>query len=79
MVGLVRSGSGVAGVADVRIQTALDALAAAGAPITPTRLATGARSGYLTALRWLKIHHPGEPKEYNLDSPSCDDLAARQI
>ena len=55
---LLRSGSGVAGVADARIQAAFDALALANAPITPAKLATRALTGYPTALRWLKIHHP---------------------
>jgi hypothetical protein len=27
-------------------------------PITPAKLATRALTGYPTALRWLKIHHP---------------------
>jgi hypothetical protein len=27
-------------------------------PITPAKLATRAVTGYPTALRWLKIHHP---------------------
>ena len=55
---LLRSGSGVAGVADLRIQAAYDALLASKAPITPAKLATRALTGYPTALRWLKIHHP---------------------
>ena len=55
---LLRSGSGVAGVADARIAAAFDALALANAPITPAKLATRALTGYPTALRWLKIHHP---------------------
>jgi hypothetical protein len=44
---LLRSGSGVAGVA-----------ANPPIPITPAKLATRALTGYPTALRWLKIHHP---------------------
>ena len=55
---LPRSGSGVAGVADLRIQAAYDALLASKNPITPAKLATRALTGYPTALRWLKIHHP---------------------
>ena len=55
---LLRSGSGVAGVADARIRAAYDSLAEAQAPITPAKLATRALTGYPTALRWLKIHHP---------------------
>jgi hypothetical protein len=55
---LLRSGSGVAGVADARIQTAYQTLADAKLPITPAKLATRALTGYPTALRWLKIHHP---------------------
>src|SRR4029077_17953031 len=55
---LLRSGSGVAGVADARIQAAYQTLAEAQLPITPAKLATRALTGYPTALRWLKIHHP---------------------
>ena len=55
---LLRSGSGVAGVADARIQAAYQTLADAQLPITPAKLATRALTGYPTALRWLKIHHP---------------------
>src|ERR1700756_1645503 len=55
---LLRSGSGVAGVADARIQAAYQTLAEAKVPITPAKLATRALTGYPTALRWLKIHHP---------------------
>src|SRR5271157_274927 len=55
---LLRSGSGVAGVADARILAAYQALADAKVPITPAKLATRAVTGYPTALRWLKIHHP---------------------
>ncbi len=55
---LLRSGSGVAGVADARIQAAYQAMADAKVPITPAKLATRALTGYPTALRWLKIHHP---------------------
>jgi hypothetical protein len=57
---LLRSGSGVAGVADARILAAYQAMAGANPPIpiTPAKLATRALTGYPTALRWLKIHHP---------------------
>src|SRR5271165_4666724 len=55
---LLRSGSGVAGVADARIQAAYESLATAKVPVTPAKLATRALTGYPTALRWLKIHHP---------------------
>ena len=57
---LLRSGSGVAGVADARILAAYQAMAGANPPIpiTPAKLATRAVTGYPTALRWLKIHHP---------------------
>ena len=55
---LLRSGSGVAGVADARIQAAYQVLADAKVPITPAKLASRAVTGYPTALRWLKIHHP---------------------
>src|SRR5271166_5845292 len=55
---LLRSGSGVAGVADARIQAAYQVMADAKVPITPAKLATRAVTGYPTALRWLKIHHP---------------------
>ena len=48
----------MAGVADLRIQAAYDALLASKNPITPAKLATRALTGYPTALRWLKIHHP---------------------
>jgi hypothetical protein len=48
----------VAGVADLRIQADYDALLASNNPITPAKLATRALTGYPTALRWLKIHHP---------------------
>jgi hypothetical protein len=56
----LRSGSGVAGVADARILAAYQAMAGANppTPITPAKLATRAVTGYPTALRWLKIHHP---------------------
>jgi hypothetical protein len=55
-----RSGSGVAGVADARILAAYQAMAGANPPIpiAPAKLATRAVTGYPTALRWLKIHHP---------------------
>ena len=69
---LLRSGSGVAGVADARIQAAYETLVAAKLPITPAKLATRALTGYPTALRWLKIHHPelleGEPGMYGHSS-----------
>ena len=57
---LLRSGSGVAGVADARILAAYQAMAGANPPIpiTPAKLATRAVTGYPTALRWLRIHHP---------------------
>src|SRR5262249_7214069 len=55
---LLRSGSGVAGVADARIQAAYQTLSDATVPITPAQLATRALTGYPTALLWLKIHHP---------------------
>ena len=45
-------------MADARIQAAYQALADAKLPITPAKLATRALTGYPTALRWLKIHHP---------------------
>jgi len=47
--------SGVAGVADTRIQAAYQTLADAKLPITPAKLATRTLTGYPTALRWLKI------------------------
>ena len=48
------------GVADARILAAYQAMAGANPPIpiTPAKLATRAVTGYPTALRWLKIHHP---------------------
>jgi hypothetical protein len=57
---LLRSGSGVAGVADARILAAYQAMAGANPPIpiTPAKLATRALTGYLTALRWLKTITP---------------------
>jgi hypothetical protein len=57
---VLRSGSGVAGVADARILAAYQAMAGANppTPITPAKLASRAVTGYPTALRWLKIHHP---------------------
>ena len=45
-------------MADARIQAAYQTLAEAKVPITPAKLATRALTGYPTALRWLKIHHP---------------------
>jgi hypothetical protein len=55
-----KSGSGVAGVADARILAAYQAMAGANPPIpiTPAKLATRAVTGYPSARRWLKIHHP---------------------
>ena len=49
-----------AGVADARILAAYQAMAGANPPIpiTPAKLATRAVTGYPTALRWLRIHHP---------------------
>jgi hypothetical protein len=57
---LLRSGSGVAGVADARILAAYQAMAGANPPHPhhPGQAATRAVTGYPTALRWLKIHHP---------------------
>jgi len=52
---LLRSGSGVA---DARILAAYQVMADTKVPITPAKLATRAVTGYPTALRWLKIHHP---------------------
>ena len=54
----MRSGSGVAGVADARILAAYQVMADAKVPITPAKLASRAVTGYPAALRWLKIHHP---------------------
>jgi hypothetical protein len=45
-------------VADLRIQSAYDALLASNAPITPAKLATRALTGYPTSLRWLKNPSP---------------------
>ena len=47
-------------MADARILAAYQAMAGANPPIpiTPVKLATRAVTGYPTALRWLKIHHP---------------------
>ena len=47
-------------MADARILAAYQAMADANppVPITPAKLATRAVTGYPTALRWLKIHHP---------------------
>jgi hypothetical protein len=77
---LLRSGSGVAGVADARIQAAYETLAAAKLPITPAKLATRALTGYPTALRWLKIHHPDllVPKPPKPDAPKPDTVPAEQ-
>ena len=70
----MRSGSGVA---DARIQAAFESLAAAKVPITPAKLATRALTGYPTALRWLKIHHPDllVPKP---EAPKPDSVPAEQ-
>jgi hypothetical protein len=46
-------------------------MAGAKVPITPAKLATRAITGYPTALRWLKIHHPKllvKPDEASTDS-----------
>jgi hypothetical protein len=50
----------LAGVADARILAAYQAMAGTIPliPITPAKLASRAVTGYPTALRWLKIHHP---------------------
>jgi hypothetical protein len=40
------------------ILAAYQVMADAKVPITPAKLATRAVTGYPTALRWLKIHHP---------------------
>ena len=50
----------MADVADARILAAYQAMAGANPPIpiTPAKLAARAVTGYPTALRWLKIHHP---------------------
>jgi hypothetical protein len=72
---LLRSGSGVAGVADARILAAYQAMAGANppTPITPAKLASRAVTGYPTALRWLKIHHPellvSKPDEASVAPP----------
>jgi hypothetical protein len=55
---LPRAGSGIPGVADARVQAAYDALREANNPVTPAKLAIRAKTGFQTALRWLKIHHP---------------------
>ena len=76
---LLRSGSGVAGVADARIQAAFESLAAAKVPITPAKLATRALTGYPTALRWLKIHHPDLLVPKQPDAPKPDTVPAEQV
>src|ERR1700751_2725815 len=78
---LPRSGSGVAGVADLRIQAAYDALLASKNPITPAKLATRALTGYPTALRWLKIHHPEllAPKPPEAAAPKPDTAPAKEV
>jgi hypothetical protein len=80
---LPRSGSGVAGVADLRIQAAYDALLASKAPITPAKLATRALTGYPTALRWLKIHHPEllapKPPATEAAAPKRDTAPAKEV
>jgi hypothetical protein len=74
----LRSGSGLAGVADARIQAAYETLAAANGPITPAKLATRALTGYPTGLRWLKIHHPEllVPKP---EAPKPDPVPTEQV
>src|SRR6201981_187050 len=80
---LLRSGSGVAGVADLRIQAAYDALLASKALITPAKLATRALTGYPTALRWLKIHHPEllapKPPPTEAAAPKPDTAPAKEV
>jgi hypothetical protein len=78
---LLRSGSGVAGVADARIQAAYQTLADAQLPITPAKLATRALTGYPTALRWLKIHHPEllVPKPPEAAAPKPDTAPAKEV
>src|SRR6266481_1613507 len=80
---LLRSGSGVAGVADARIQAAYQTLAEAQLPITPAKLATRALTGYPTALRWLKIHHPEllapKPPATEAAAPKRDTAPAKKV
>jgi hypothetical protein len=80
---LPRSGSGVAGVADLRIQAAYDALLASKNPVTPAKLATRALTGYPTALRWLKIHHPEllapKPPATETAAPKPDTAPAKEV
>jgi hypothetical protein len=73
----LRSGSGVAGVADARILAAYQAMAGANPPIpiTPAKLATRAVTGYPTALRWLKIHHP----ELLVSKPEPDEASVAPV
>ena len=75
---LLRSGSGVAGVADARIQAAYESLATAKVPVTPAKLATRALTGYPTALRWLKIHHP-ELLVPTQEAPKPDTVPAKEV
>ena len=75
---LLRSGSGVAGVADARIQAAYESLADAKVPVTPAKLATRALTGYPTALRWLKIHHP-ELLVPTQEAPKPDTVPAKEV
>ena len=74
---LLRSGSGVAGVADARIQAAYESLATAKVPVTPAKLATRALTGYPTALRWLKIHHP--ELLVPTQAPKPDTVPAKEV
>jgi|SRR5215471_6324029 len=78
---LLRSGSGVAGVADARIQAAYQTLADAKQPVTPAKLATRALTGYPTALRWLKIHHPEllpKPLQPTPEAPKPETVPTEQ-
>ena len=79
---LLRSGSGVAGVADARIQAAYQTLADSKQPVTPAKLATRALTGYPTALRWLKIHHPElllpKPPQPTPEAPKPETVPTEQ-
>jgi hypothetical protein len=75
---LLRSGSGVAGVADARIQAAYESLATAKVPVTPSKLASRALTGYPTALRWLKIHHP-ELLVPTQEAPKPDTVPSKEV
>ena len=75
---LLRSGSGVAGVADACIQAAYESLATAKVPVTPSKLASRALTGYPTALRWLKIHHP-ELLVPTQEAPKPDAVPAKEV